>query len=122
MSTDKIVRLDDIQEALGEEPIVFDDTDLIQVQERIDWRATKEEIDKVQALPFGIHRLTEQDLATLHGDPVIVSAPGMDIDKRILVCLGAPTDVNGQAYIVLNGEIYAIQLFRTGAIKLYSIV
>lgn len=120
--SDKIVRLDDIQDALGEEPVVFDDTDLVQVQERIDWRAVKAEIDNVEPLPFGIHQLTEQDLCTMHGDPVIVSAPGMDIDKKIMVCLGAPSDANGQSYIVLNGELYDIHLFDTGTISLYTVL
>lgn len=121
MSADKIVRLADVLEALGDEPMVLDDTDLIQVQERIDWRAVKAEIDQIKPLPFDVHELTEQDLYTLHGDPVIVSAPGTAIDKKIMVCLGVPADANGQAYIVLNGELYALDAFEDGTMKLYSV-
>lgn len=121
MATDKIVRLADVLEMLGDEPAVWDDTDRVQIQERFDWRTTKAGIDRIMPLPFGIHKLTEQELHTLHGDPVIVSAPGMDIDKKIMSCLGCHKDVDGHIYIVLNGAEYALEAFKNGAMKLYSV-
>ena len=122
MPTDKIVRLTDVLEALGEEPAVWDDADLVQVWECFCWRATKAEIDRIMPLPFGIHQLTEQELHTLHGDPVIVSAPGMDIDKKIMVCLGCHKDMDGHTYIVLDGAEHALKAFKDGAMKLYTVV
>lgn len=121
MNTDKIVRLCDVLTALGDEPIVMDNSDMIQMQNHVDWECTKAEIDKIKPLPFCVHELTDKDLTTLHGDPVIVSAPGTDVDRKIMTCLGCHKDVDGQTYIVLNGAEYALELFKIGAMKLYSV-
>lgn len=121
MSNDEIVRRVDALEALGEEPMVWYDDDPAQVQERNDWEHMIDAINAVKPLPFQLHELTEVELCGLHGDSVIVSAPGiMELDKRAVPCLGSHKDVDGKKYVVLDGEEYDQSLFVDGTITLWQ--
>ena len=123
MLNDKIVRLEDVLAALGEEPEVWEDDAPEQIQEHWDWERMNDAISAVLPLPFGVHELTEVEICTLHGDNVIVSAPTIpDLDKRVVLCLGSHKDPDGHKYIVLDGEEYSQSLFIDGTLKLYKVV
>lgn len=122
MSNDEIVRRVDVLEALGEEPMVWYDDDPAQVQEHNDWEHMIDAINVVKPLPFQLHELTETELCGLHGDSVIVSAPSiMELDKRVVPCLGSHKDIDGEKYVVLNGEEYDQSLFVDGTITLWQV-
>lgn len=123
MSNDRIVRLEDVLAALGEEPELVSRFDDESIGWQAQWRKDVNAIGAVPSLPFGIHELTELEICTLHGDMVIVSAPTMpELNKRGVPCLGSHKDLDGQKYIVLDGEEYSQSLFNDGTIHLYQIV
>lgn len=122
MSNDEIVRRTDALEALGEEPMVWDDYNPTQVQERNDWQYAVDSINAVRPLPFQLHELTETEICAMHGDCVIVSAPTIEgLDKRCVPCLGSHKDIDGKKYVVLDGEEYAQSLFVDGTITLWQV-
>ena len=122
MSNDEIIRRKDALEALGEEPMVWCDDNPTQVQERNDWQCAVDSINAVRPLPFQLHELTETEVCAMHGDCVIVSAPTIEgLDKRIVPCLGSHKDIDGERYVVLDGEEYAQSLFVDGTITLWQV-
>ena len=43
------------------------------------------------------------------------------LDKRVVPCLGSHKDIDGQKYIVLDGEEYSQSLFVDGTITLWQV-
>lgn len=122
MSNDEIIRRKDALETLGEEPMVWYDDDLVQVQERNDWEHMIDAINAIPCIPFQLHELTEAEICGLHGDNVIVSAPSIEeLDKRAVPCLGSHKDVDGKKYVVLDGEEYSQSLFVDRTITLWQV-
>lgn len=122
MSNDEIIRRKDALEALGEEPMVWYDDDLVQVQERNDWEHMIDAINAIPCIPFQLHELTEAEICGLHGDNVIVSAPTIEeLNKRVVPCLGSHKDIDGKKYVVLDGEEYSQSLFVDGTITLWQV-
>lgn len=122
MSNDEIVRRVDALEALGEEPMVWDDNDPAQIQERNDWERAVDAFNAVPCISFFLHELTEVEICAMHGDCVIVSAPTIEgLDKRVVPCLGSHKDIDGEKYVVLDGEEYSQSLFVDGTITLWQV-
>ena len=122
MLSDEIIRHKDALEALGEEPMVWYDDDLVQVQERNDWEHMIDAINAIPCIPFQLHELTEAEICGLHGDNVIVSAPTIEeLNKRVVPCLGSHKDIDGKKYVVLDGEEYSQSLFVDGTITLWQV-
>lgn len=125
MSNDEIIRRIDALEALYEQAAFYDPDTLDGIEEVAQFTQINEDIssvEKIKALPFRLHELTEVEICGLHGDCVIVSAPTIDgLDKRVVPCLGSHKDIDGKKYIVLDGEEYSQSLFVDGTITLWQV-
>lgn len=122
MSNDEIIRRTDALEALGEEPKLVCRCDDASIGQWCQWRQDFDNINAIYHIPFQLHDLTEVEICGLHGDNVIVSAPTIDgLDKRVVPCLGSHKDIDGQKYIVLDGEEYSQSLFVDGTITLWQV-
>ncbi len=125
MLSDEIIRRKDALEALYEQAAFYDPYALDGVEEVARFNQIEEDTSSIEAiniLPFQLHELTEVEICAMHGDNVIVSAPNIkELDKRVVPCLGSHKDIDGQKYIVLDGEEYSQSLFVDGTITLWQV-
>ena len=122
MSIDEIIRRKDALEALGEEPELVCRCDDESIGQRYQWRQDLDNINAICPIPFQLHELTEVEICAMHGDCVIVSAPSIEeLDKRVVPCLGSHKDIDGEKYVVLDGEEYSQSLFVDGTITLWQV-
>ena len=81
MSNDEIIRRTDALEALCKQVAFYDPETLDGIEEVAQFTQINEDIssvEKIKALPFQLHELTEVEICGLHGDCVIVSAPTIE--------------------------------------------
>lgn len=112
----------DALEALGDEPEVWDERDPAKVQAWCDWDEYTRAIGAVTPLPFELWPISPEELFSVEGKSVILSAPNQPgLNKRAIVCNGLKTRGTHQ-WLDLNGQRYDLGLFLNRNITAWEIV
>ena len=113
---------EDALKALGDEPAVWDEEDLVEIQTWRDWDDHNQAISTVTPLPFELRPLCPEELFNAKGKSVILSAPDQPgLDKRAVTCNGLKTRGTHQ-WLDLNGQRYDLGLFLNRHVTAWEIV
>lgn len=113
---------EDALKALGDEPAVRDEEDLVEIQTWRDWDDHNQAISTVTPLPFELRPLCPEKLFNAKGKSVILSAPDQPgLDKRAVTCNGLKTRGTHQ-WLDLNGQRYDLGLFLNRHVTAWEIV
>lgn len=118
----RYINQQDALKALGDEPAVWDEEDLVEIQAWRDWDDHNQAISAVTPLPFELRPLCPEELFRTKGKSVILSAPDQPgLNKRVVTCNGLKTRGTYQ-WLDLNGQRYDLGLFLNRHVTAWAIV
>lgn len=116
------INREDALKALGDEPAVWDEEDLVEIQAWRDWDDHNQAISAVTPLPFELRPLCPEELFRTEGKSVILSAPDQPgLNKRVVTCNGLKTRRTYQ-WLDLNGQHYDPGLFLNRHVTAWAII